>query len=637
MSLIQLKEAQLQFGVPPILDNENLVLHEKERVCIIGRNGCGKSTLLKVIEGIQSLDDGQRILESHIKISRLPQDPPKRTDISVFQYVLQGLGDTGQRLAEYQAFSMADVPHDAAYMHQLSELQAAIDADNGWQLETQVETFLTLMDLDGNASLASLSGGWRRRAALTQAMVNKPDILLLDEPTNHLDIEMIKWLEHTLKQFNGTVLFISHDRAFVRSVATRILDLDRGKLSSFNLNYDDYLLKKSELLDIEVAQQEAFDKKLAQEETWIRQGIKARRTRNEGRVRELKKLRETHNRRIKQQGKANISANSGSRASRRIFELHNLSYAIDDTPILKDFNLFLERGERLALIGKNGCGKSTLIKILLGQLRQDSGKLIEGQNLSIAYFDQNRDTLDESRSVIDEIGDGKRDLMIGDRTRHVMSYLKDYLFSPERANVPVSALSGGEKNRLMLAKLMLLPSNVLILDEPTNDLDVETLELLEDLLQNYPGTVIIVSHDREFVDHVATRCLLFKGDGELVDYVGSATDAVNWLLEQDKRELEGTKVNIEVTKEAGKSVTKKTKKLSYKDARELEMLPAQIEALENDLAAKQAVLTQAGFFDKPHAETVTALDAVTAVQNELDLAYARWDELEALQANLQED
>ncbi len=638
MSLLQLKNVSVLFGTPPLLDGVELVIQPGERVCIVGRNGSGKSTLLKVISGDVIADDGQRIIERDTIVARLEQDPPQTTDIALFDYVAEGLAEVGDILKGYFKCTqlVADDPSEQN-LKKLQTYQEQLDTHNAWQFEQQIEQTLTMLQLDGSASLATLSGGWRRKAALARALVRSPDILLLDEPTNHLDVQMIRWLEQSLQQYKGAIVFISHDRAFIRAMATRIVDLDRGQITSYPGNYQQYLEKKEHDLAVEATQQAEFDRKLAQEEVWIRQGIKARRTRNEGRVRALKKLREERAARRELSGNVAMQQHQGNRSGKLVFETTDLSYAIEGNTIVSNLNLTVLRGEKLALIGPNGCGKSTLIKLLLGQLTPDTGNCRQGANLEVAYFDQHRIALDLEKPVIDVVADGKRDLTVNGHPRHVMSYLQDYLFSPERVNAPVKSLSGGEKNRLMLAKLMLKPSNVLILDEPTNDLDVETLEMLETLLLNYAGTVILVSHDREFVDNVVNSSLLFTDNGVIQEFVGGYTDIEQWYSEQGKTiYLSGTSKTVknetksENNSPIAKQPAKKPKKLSYKDQRELETLPATIESLEEQLEQQQERVNDPDFFKQDSETTTAILNELAALEEKLSHAYARWDELESL-------
>ncbi|MEC7691383.1 MAG: ABC transporter ATP-binding protein [Pseudomonadota bacterium] len=641
MSVIQLKNITVIYGNPPLLDGVELVVQPGERVCLVGRNGSGKSTLMKVLAGDIIADDGQRIIDSKTIVARLKQDPPQTVDISLFDYVAEGLADVGDILKQYfhQTRKVSDDPSEAN-LNKLQHLQEALESRDAWQFEQQIEQTLTMLKLDADMSLSTLSGGWRRKAALARALVRQPDLLLLDEPTNHLDIEMIRWLEQSLTAFRGAIVFISHDRAFIRNMATRIVDLDRGSLTSYPGNYATYLEKKQQDLDIEAAQNAEFDKKLAQEEVWIRQGIKARRTRNEGRVRALKKLRETRKARRETQGNAVVAQHAGSRSGKMVFEVTDASYSYGEKAIVKHLNLNLLRGDKLALIGPNGSGKSTLIKLLLGELAPQSGNVRQGVNLEVAYFDQHRHGLELEKSVIDAVGDGKRDLMVNGHPRHVISYLQDYLFTPERVNAPVKSLSGGEKNRLMLAKLMLKPSNLLVLDEPTNDLDVETLEMLETLLNEYEGTVLLVSHDREFVDNVANSCLVFEGEGELKEFIGGFTDVESWYKQNAAQKTAEAKVKDETKPVSDspkpKSSVRKTKKLSYKDQRELDSLPAEIETLETALAELQEQVNDPEFFKQTADSTAATLATLSETEETLSRKYARWDELESMLEDTQQ-
>lgn len=635
MSLIQLKQASILFGHPPLIDNAEFVLQHGERVCVVGRNGSGKSTLLQVLSGDMKLDEGQRIVPSHINIARLAQDPPSNNNVTVFDYVAEGLKEDSLTIKAYFA-QINIVAQDSSEkaLYELQRLQEKLDASNGWQLETRISNVLTQLSLDGNVHLSELSGGWRRKAALARTLVSQPDILLLDEPTNHLDIDMVKWLEKALLSYQGAIVFISHDRAFIRSMATRIVDIDRGIVTSYPGNYEKYLEQKAHDLEVQESQQKEFDKKLAAEEVWIRQGIKARRTRNEGRVRALKKLREEYNARRNQQGSAKVTTSQGGQSGKRVFELTNVSCQYDDNVIINGLDLLISRGDKLALIGPNGCGKTTLIKLLLGQLSPKQGDVFTGVNLDIAYFDQHRSKLELDKPLIDVIADGKREVMINGSEKHVISYLQDYLFSPERINAPVSTLSGGEKNRLMLAKLMLKPSNLLILDEPTNDLDVETLELLESVLVNYTGTLLLVSHDREFINNVVTGSLFFEGNGKITQFVGGYDDVQSWYSENaNARDIE--KINAQKpSKEKGITTKSKTKKLSYKEQRELEELPKTLEELELKIEKIQQKVSEPEFFSQEVIITQPILDELKSLEDSLELAFIRWEELETLKNNL---
>jgi ATP-binding cassette subfamily F protein uup len=631
LSLLQLKNASIILGHPPLLNGIELVIHPGERLCLVGRNGCGKSTLLKVIEGEIKLDDGQRLVNNEVKISRLPQDPPASVQCSLFDYVAEGLAEVGQYLKDYfhQADLLAVDPSDAN-MAKLESLQHHLDHHNGWQFEQRIQSVLTKLQLDPNQQLSDLSGGWRRKAALAKAMASSPDILLLDEPTNHLDIDMIKWLEDAVKGYAGAVVFVSHDRAFIRKVASRIIDLDRGNLVSYPGNYESYLTQKAHDLEVEETQNALFDKKLSQEETWIRQGVKARRTRNEGRVRALKALRNERSQRANTLGKAVVSVSETKSSGKIVFETDELHYTIANNLIVESLTCTIQRGEKLAFVGPNGCGKSTLIKLLLGELNPTSGLVKSGSKIEVAYFDQHRDQLDGELKVIDSIADGKREVTLNGRTKHVMSYLQDYLFTPDRVNSPVKSLSGGEKNRLLLAKLMLRPSNLLILDEPTNDLDVETLELLEDTISNYPGTVILVSHDREFVDNVVTSSFFFEGNGVVKEFVGGCTDINNWYLQLAAKGKTKSETKTDTKSPKPKSIEAKTKKLSYKLQLELESLPLKIEKLEIQVERLQKKVNDSEFFKQDASITAPILADLTEAQNMLTQLYERWDEIEGM-------
>lgn len=641
MNLLQIKQGSVLYGQPPLLDSVDFNLQTNERVCIVGRNGSGKSTFLKILSGEIKLDDGNRLVSGHIKIARLEQDPPTHTDITLFDYVAEGLAKDTTLIKEY--FAQLDVianDSSESALNKLQKLQEQLEASNAWQLEQRISNTLTQLNLDGSQNLNGLSGGWRRKAALARALVSQPDVLLLDEPTNHLDIEMVKWLEQAVKQYSGAIIFISHDRAFIRAIATRIVDIDRGQLTSYDGNYDNYLQKKAHDLEVQETQNKEFDKKLAKEEAWIRQGIKARRTRNEGRVRALKKLRDEFKNRRNQTPGAVIKGQVLSPSGKRVFELNKVSYGYVDKPIAKEFDCLVTRGDKIALIGPNGCGKSTLIKLLLGEIKPQNGSIFVGANLEVAYFDQHRNKLDLNKSLIDEIADGKREVEINGVSRHVISYLQDYLFSPERINAPVSTLSGGERNRLMLAKLMLKPHNVLILDEPTNDLDVETLELLESLLVDYTGTLILVSHDREFINNVVSTSLYFESPGNIKQFVGGYDDVINWYEhsgnQNEVKPIKDKQLNLS-TNERNKTnnVERKKKKLSYNEQRELDRLPKTIEQLEERVQALQNKINQADFFNQEVEYTQSVLDELATCENELEQSFSRWDELETIQNTTQ--
>ncbi|ELB7607717.1 ABC transporter ATP-binding protein [Vibrio parahaemolyticus] len=636
MALLTIHNAQLAFGDHPLLDRAEFALQENERVCLVGRNGAGKSTLMKVLAGDILLDDGKIQITQDVVVSRLEQDPPRNQEGTVYEYVSSGLAEIGEQLKIYHDLLdlVAQDPSEKN-INRLAKTQEQLDHSNAWRFDDRVKNVLSALKLSPDTLLRDLSGGWQRKAALARALVCDPDVLLLDEPTNHLDVTTIEWLENFLKDFKGSIIFISHDRAFIKSMATRIVDLDRGQLSSFPGDYDNYLLEKEEMLRVEDMQNAEFDKKLAQEEVWIRQGIKARRTRNEGRVRALKKLREERRDRREVQGKVNLNIDDASRSGKIVFEAENVSFAYDGKQIVDNFSFNIMRGDRIALIGPNGCGKSTVLKLLLGQLEAQSGRLHCGTKLEVAYFDQYREILDPEKTVIDNLADGKQEVMVGGRQRHALSYLQDFLFAPKRARTPVKALSGGEKNRLLLARILLKPNNLLILDEPTNDLDIETLELLEEMLANYQGTLLLVSHDREFVDNTVTTSWIFEGDGVIEEFVGGYHDA-----KQQRDQALAVRFSTEkpakkekVVEETPKTTQPKnnSKKLSYKLQRELEALPAKLEQLESDIETLQEQVNDPEFFAKPVEQTQPVLEQLAALEQELEIAFERWEELEAMQ------
>lgn len=633
MDLIRIQKAQLAYGTHPLLDDADAVIESGERVCIVGRNGAGKSTLLKVLDGQVILDDGEINQLGGIKISRLEQDPPKGANGSVFDYVAQGMPDIANLLIDYHHVS-TQLQTDCTdkLLNKLERLSNDLEACDGWRFDSRIQLVLTRLELSPDAKLESLSGGWLRKVALARALVSEPDLLLLDEPTNHLDVDSVKWLEQFLKEFKGGIVFISHDRAFIRAVATRILDLDRGKLISYPGDYATYLEQKAHDLKVEESQNALFDKRLAEEEAWIRQGVKARRTRNEGRVRELKQLRVERKARVEQVGKTDFNIETADRSGKLVFEAKHLSHAFKDKVIANDFSTLVMRGDRIGLVGPNGIGKTTLLKLLFGDLEADSGHVKQGVNLEFAYFDQYRQKLDEEATVQDNVAEGKQ-VMMGGRSRHVLGYLQDFLFPPARARTPVKALSGGEKNRLLLAKLFLKPSNILVLDEPTNDLDIETLELLEEIINQYQGTVLIVSHDREFIDNTCSSVWAFEGDGKITDMVGGYTDYqayLSYLAEQEKQQ-QAPKKDVKPAPVAATKPENKSTKLSYKLKLELEQLPNKMEQLEAAVEAQQAVVSDPDFFKQDSDVTTNALNHLAKLESDLEAAFERWEELEELQ------
>lgn len=639
MALIKISNAQLAYGDHPLLDNAEFLLQPNERVCLVGRNGAGKSTLMKVIAGDVLLDDGSIQRMSELKVSRLEQDPPRDADGTVFDYVAEGLSDVGGLLREYHHLldSITTDPSESNFAR-LAKVQEKLDHADAWQFDNKITSVLEHLELKPEILLTDLSGGWQRKAALARALVSDPDILLLDEPTNHLDVSTIEWLEGFLKDFRGSIIFISHDRAFIRSMSTRIVDLDRGQLNSFPGDYDKYLDAKEELLRVESEQNAEFDKKLAQEEAWIRQGIKARRTRNEGRVRALKQLRVERSERREVTGKADMQLQEARRSGKVVFEAENISYRYDENPIIQDFSFNVMRGDRIALIGPNGCGKSTLLKLLLGELQPTEGHFHCGTKLEVAYFDQYREILDPEKTVLDNLAEGKQEVVVNGRSRHALGYLQDFLFHPKRARTPVKALSGGEKNRLLLAKLFLKPNNLLVLDEPTNDLDIETLELLEDILANYQGTLLLVSHDRQFVDNTVTTSWIFEGQGVINEYVGGYHDAQaqreNSASQRAKAQaeaIEAEKKKAENKQRQQANREKPGKKLSYKLQKELEELPARLENLENEIAGLQEKINDPAFFQSAPDDTQVTLSRLAEAEQALEEAFERWEELEAMQ------
>lgn len=636
MAIYSIQQGYLSYSAAPLLDHVELHIESGERLCLVGRNGAGKSTLMKVISGEVLLDDGSITHLQDLKIARLEQDPPQTESATVYDYVADGVAELGKILADYhhQLTLLADHHDDDRVMRRLSELQEQLDQQQGWQFDTRINQILSLLSLTADTSLSDLSGGWLRKVALARALVNEPDLLLLDEPTNHLDIDSIAWLEDFLRQYKGAIVFISHDREFIQRMATRIVDLDRGVLTSWPGNYDAYLIGKEEWLRVEELKNAQFDKKLAQEEVWIRQGVKARRTRNEGRVRALKALRMERGERREKVGTSKIQLDEAVRSGKIIFEGEGVNYSIEGKSLIRNFDFRVMRGDKIALIGPNGCGKTTLIKLLLGDLQPDSGSLYCGTKLEVAYFDQYRQQLDPEKTVMDNVADGRQEVDFAGRRRHILGYLQDFLFEPKRAMTPVKALSGGEKNRLLLAKLFLKPCNLLILDEPTNDLDIETLELLEELLAEYQGTLLLVSHDRRFIDNTVTHSWLFEGDGRITPYVGGFADVVATRQLQSAKAMAAATVTKNAPaareKEEKPVIPKKTRKLSYKLQSELDGLPLQLEQLEAKIELIQSQINQPDFFSLPVERTKEMLDALQQAELNLEQAFARWEELEAM-------
>jgi ATP-binding cassette subfamily F protein uup len=665
MPLISLRSVSLSYGAPPLLDAVDLDIDAGERVCLLGRNGAGKSTLLRIIDGEVQPDSGERRVGQGVRIARLAQEAPPGGDQSVLDVVAGGLGELGALVGEYYRLShhlgadssgeTADGDQTAA-LERMAVIQQRLEADGGWEIEQRAERVISRLGLDADARYATLSGGLRRRVMLACALVSEPDLLLLDEPTNHLDIETIEWLEEFLLGFRASLLFITHDRRFLRRIATRILELDRGRLTDWPGDYDNYLRRREERLNAEAKERERFDKKLAEEEVWIRQGIKARRTRNEGRVRALKALRDERRARREGPGQARIRLDAAERSGKLVIEAEGVSFDWGGEPVIAGLDTLILRGDRVGIIGPNGAGKSTLLKLLLGELEPTSGRIRRGTNLQVAYFDQLRDQLDPNKSVRDNVAGGSDKVEVGGSVKHVLSYLKDFLFTPERAQQPVSALSGGERNRLLLARLFTQPANLLVLDEPTNDLDAETLELLEDLLTDFPGTLLLVSHDRDLLDNVVTSTLVLEGNGRVGDYVGGYSD---WLRQRPASQgkpagkgesrpgsLPGSQSQSKSqarpnskpspSTDAGATLAAKSRKpsakLGYKDQRELEQLPQRIEALEAEQEALHQRMADPAIYQGDGSAVAAAKARLVEVEAELAASYARWESLEAAQA-----
>jgi ATP-binding cassette subfamily F protein uup len=630
MPLLTLDRASLAFGDAPLLDEAELALDSGERVALIGRNGSGKTSLLKVLAGEQALDDGTVWRAPGLRVAFVPQEPPLDPAHTVYEAVAAGLGELQRTLAEYHRLSQSlTASTTASDLERLHALQHALEHGDGWRINSRVEALTTALALPSDALVGQLSGGTRKRVALAQALACDPEVLLLDEPTNHLDIAAIEWLQALVRSFGGATLLVTHDRRFLDEVATRVIELDRGRLSSFAGTFPEYQRRKAEMLNAEMLANERFDKLLAQEEVWIRKGVEARRTRNEGRVRRLEQLRRERAERRDRVGRVEFAVAQGERSGRLVAELVNVSKSFEPgKPLIRDFSTRVMRGDRIGLIGPNGAGKSTLLKLILGELPPDSGRIRRGTNLDVAYFDQLREQLDDEATLQETISKGAEYIEIGGTRKHVMSYLSDFLFRPERARAKVSALSGGERNRLLLARLFSRPANVLVLDEPTNDLDIETLELLEELLQEYAGTIFLVSHDRAFLDNVVTQVIAFEGDGALREYVGGYSD---WLRQRPAPPAVEKKVEPEKPAATPREKARPVK-LSYKEARELEALPARIEALEREQAQITNQLGDAELY-RTDPEKVQILQArYAAIESELMESLARWEALEARQA-----
>ncbi|SEN66553.1 ATP-binding cassette domain-containing protein [Nitrosomonas marina] len=636
MPLITLEKACLAFGHHALLDQANFQLDPGERVGLIGRNGGGKSSLLKILSASIKLDDGRLWCAPGLKVAYVAQEPALTDTNTVYQEVSNGLGDISQALLDYHTVSHAltDSENDTESMlERLQELQNALDAQDGWNIQARIETVIDKLSLSADACVEQLSGGLRKRVALARALVISPDVLLLDEPTNHLDFASIEWLEAFLQGFSGSVLFVTHDRRFLDNVATRIIELDRGVLTSFSGNFAAYQSKKNEILEIEATQRQKFDKFLAEEEIWIRKGVQARCTRNEGRVRRLETLRKERAQRRERVGKASLQVDVGDQSGELVAELTHVSKTFGDKTIIDDFSCRIMRKDRVGLLGPNGAGKSTLLKLILGEMGPDSGQVRQGTRMSIAYFDQMREQLDDEMTLVETISQGSEFIEINGKRKHVISYLEDFLFPPQRARSRVKSLSGGERNRLLLARLFTRPANILILDEPTNDLDIETLELLEELLQNYAGTLFLVSHDREFLDNVVTQVIVFEGRGVLREYVGGYAEWLrDHLIEKPVIATDNAVKQTEKHSSPGKRTDKslsRTDKLSYQETRELNALPDKIDTLEQEQANIAQYLNNADIYRNNPDEAKTLQLRFSAIEKELAECLERWEKLEA--------
>jgi len=630
MAVISLTSAQLAFGHHALLDHAEFSLETGERVGLIGRNGTGKSSLLKIISGRFKLDDGLLVMQQGLQIAYVEQEPVFEPEMSVFDAVASGLGELPALVKEYDALTgQFGQGNDDALMERMHDIQAKLDAADAWSINNKVEQTLDRLNLAPEALMKTLSGGMQKRVALARALVAAPDVLLLDEPTNHLDFTSILWLEGLLRDFKGSVLFITHDRSFLDNVATRIIELDRGRLMSYPGNFTTYQTRKAEQLAIEEVENAKFDKFLAQEEVWIRKGVQARRTRDEGRVRRLERLREQRAARRDQQGQVKLEVGAGERSGKIVAELEGVNKAFGDKVIVRDFSSIIMRGDKVGLIGANGAGKTTLLKLILGEDQPDSGTVKQGTKLAVAYFDQMRTQLNEEASLADTISPGSDWVEVNGQKKHVMSYLGDFLFAPERARSPVRTLSGGERNRLLLARLFAKPANVLVLDEPTNDLDIDTLELLEELLEDYPGTVFLVSHDRMFLDNVVTQVIVAEGQGEWREYIGGYSD---WeRVRPTAAQAAAAKKADPKKAEAPAAVpaAPKAKKLSFKEQRELEELPALIAKLEDEQAALNIALSDPDFYKKTPAEAKRLNTRIAEIEDELLAALERWEAIES--------
>jgi len=632
MPLLRLDSASLNYGTLILLDSVDFSISRGHKIGLLGRNGTGKTSLLKILAGELLPESGERWMRPGTRIAWLQQTLPEADDQTVYDVVASGLAETGRLLAEYHHLLQLD---DETDIGALSRVQQQLEARDGWRLQQQVETTISQLQLPGDASMAELSGGWRRRVALGQALVSEPDILLLDEPTNHLDIPAIQWLEEQLKNFSGALVLITHDRRFLQNVAGWMAELDRGHLTQWKGDYRGFLRHREQKLQAEERANELFDKKLAREEVWIRQGIKARRTRNEGRVRALKSMREERSQRRHRMGTAGFAVEGAARSGKIVAELKHISHRFDQQQIIDDFSTIIQRGDRIGIVGANGSGKSTLVKILLGELQPDSGQLELGSKLEIAYSDQLRENLEPEKNLIDNVCGGQDFIEIGGRRRHAISYLGEFLFSPDRVRMPVSALSGGEQNRAVMAKLFSKPANLLVLDEPTNDLDIETLELLEEILLEFEGTVLLVSHDRDFMDNVVTSLIVMDGQGGVSEHVGGYSD---WASRGGRLGPPAPAQPASPTEQAVQAENRPAgkrqkdgpvRKLSYNEQRELGRLPGQIEALEQQQSRLEEKMTAPDFYQSDYQAIQQVTKELASLQAELEKAYARWDALES--------
>ncbi len=629
MAIIRLDNAQLAYGDHPLLEDVSFAIEKGDRIALIGRNGAGKSSLMKILSGAERLDGGTLTQEKGVHASYLPQALPAADETSVFSYLASGLSDLGRLLDDYEALVSQEM--DDAALNRLQQLQDAIDTKGGWDFQQRIYARLEEIDLAPTVLMQSLSGGWRKRLSIIRTMLSDPALLLLDEPTNHLDIPAIEWLQAQLKRFSGSLVLISHDRRFLTEMATQIYWLERGKLRQFTGSYDKFIEQKEHILAVEETQNALFDKQLAEEEKWIRQGIKARRTRNEGRVRALEAMRKQRAGRVEKKGNVSMQIDEAEKSGKLVAELKHVHFAYEGRPIIQDASLLVQRGDRIGIVGRNGVGKTTLIKLILGQLAADEGTIRLGSKQLVAYFDQNRQQLNEAQSVGDNLAEGREFIDINGKQKHVMSYLSDFLFTPQRVRSPVSTLSGGERNRLLLAKIFSKPANVLILDEPSNDLDIETLELLEELIADFKGSVLVISHDRAFIDYVVSSTLFVDEEGFVYPYVGGYDDLQRQHGELWYKERRIQKIEPKVDdSSAKKAVSPVVKKLSYKEKRELDMLPSLIEEAEQAIKDLEQSMAEPKFYKQSKDAISEVTNQLSDLQNQLEKYYDRWSEIDSL-------